>query len=210
MIPIEQLTEGIRHVVWDWNGTLIDDIDHVIHINEVLFNEFGLKPITKEQYRAAYCHPISKFYEDLGVKLTDEQFKVMSVRFHELYYDTLDEVKLFAEVEVALQAVRDLGLKQSVLTAGHQGDVLEVLNARHLIKYFDGVYGLSDRYARTKLDRGRELLVDSGVPAEQTLLIGDSSHDYEVGTSLGMKVILVTGGHESEYRLKQSGDVYLR
>ena len=72
-----------------------------------------------------------------------------------------------------------------------------------LSQYFDFVFGIGDRLAVSKVQRGHDLMRESGVPAARTLLIGDTDHDLEVGRALGISVLLVTHGHQSAERLKR-------
>jgi len=59
------------------------------------------------------------------------------------------------------------------------------------------------RHVPPGIQRGHDLLRESGVPATRTLLIGDTDHDLEVGHALGISVLLVTHGHQSAERLKR-------
>jgi phosphoglycolate phosphatase len=71
-----------------------------------------------------------------------------------------------------------------------------------LTHYFDRVYGLKDHYARSKVERGRELIFDSQIDREHTLLIGDTDHDLEVAQELGIEALLIADGHQSFERLE--------
>jgi phosphoglycolate phosphatase len=69
---------------------------------------------------------------------------------------------------------------------------------------------LSDFHAAGKLERGKELLVQSRMPKETTLLIGDTDHDLEVGKALGIEVLLLADGHQSFSRLNAKHDRILK
>ncbi|GFM97475.1 hypothetical protein Sfulv_22860 [Streptomyces fulvorobeus] len=74
------------HLVWDWNGTLLDDIEAVIGATNAAFAEIDLAPITLEQYREMYCVPIPLFYERLLGRLpTDAEWERMDGIFHRHY-----------------------------------------------------------------------------------------------------------------------------
>jgi phosphoglycolate phosphatase len=65
------------------------------------------------------------------------------------------------------------------------------------------VFGIGDRLAGSKVQRGHDLVRESGVPSTRTLLSGDTDHDLEVGQALGISVLLVIHGHQNAERLKR-------
>lgn len=78
--------EHRTHLVWDWNGTLLDDIHAVVGATNTAFAEVGLAPITLEQYRATYCVPIPLFYQRLLGRIPDDaEWQRMDVVFHDAY-----------------------------------------------------------------------------------------------------------------------------
>ena len=102
-----------------------------------------------------------------------------------------------------LGQIKAAGKKQSVLSATEQGNLHDMMSQFGLSHYFDFVFGIADRLAVSKVQRGHDLMRASGVPATRTLLIGDTDHDLEVGHALGISVLLVTHGHQSAERLKR-------
>jgi phosphoglycolate phosphatase len=73
-------------------------------------------------------------------------------------------------------------------------------------RFFKDLFGLPDLFAQSKADRGRELLARCGAAAAaETVLIGDTVHDFEVARELGCRCVLMAGGHQSERRLKRCG-----
>ncbi|MDR2569759.1 MAG: HAD family hydrolase, partial [Oscillospiraceae bacterium] len=65
--------------------------------------------------------------------------------------------------------------------------------------YFDELLGLSDIYAKSKIDIGLDYL--SRKNAEKAILIGDTIHDYEVASALGIDCVLIPNGHQSREML---------
>jgi hypothetical protein len=79
------------HLVWDWNGTLLDDNVAIIEATNAAFAELGLEPITLERYRDLYCVPIPRFYQRLIGRLpTDAEWLVMDAAFHQQYWARAD------------------------------------------------------------------------------------------------------------------------
>ena len=83
-------------------------------------------------------------------------------------------------------------------------DIKKLVQKFNIEDYLNGVYGLADRSANSKLQRGRELIENEDFQAEKTLMIGDTLHDLEVGQDLGFDVLLVSEGFQCEDMLKES------
>lgn len=192
--------EAKRHVIWDWNGTLLDDVDLAVEaIGEVLSRN-RLSPITRDEYRRLFCFPIPEYYRRLGFHR--ERFETISLEFVECYRKRVPRARLHRGAENLLGRLWGAPRKQSILSAAHEADLEELLDHFGIRSYFDHVYGLSNHHAVSKLERGRELLRDSGVPPEEAVLIGDTDHDCEVGRALGIDVILLGDGHQAYDRLR--------
>jgi phosphoglycolate phosphatase len=83
------------------------------------------------------------------------------------------------------------------------------LKIKGISQHFEGVAGLTDHYAVSKVDRGRQLIRDFNINTEKTWLIGDTTHDHEVAAELGVKCILIADGHQSKKRLLQTGGIVI-
>ena len=89
----------------------------------------------------------------------------------------------------------------SILSASEIKLLERMLEEREIRPYFDHVVGLSDRYAASKLDHGKQLITTLNTPLQNVILVGDTNHDHEVAQSLGIDCLLLAGGHQSEHRL---------
>jgi phosphoglycolate phosphatase len=194
--------ENKRHVIWDWNGTLLDDVDMAVAaIGEVL-QANGLSPIERDAYRQTFCFPISEYYRRLGFGAEGEGFEKATRHFVSSYAKRVPSCRLHEGTSEVLKAIRELSLKQSILSAAHESDLNQLLAHFGIQSYFDHVFGLSDHYAASKVERGRQLLDACGVSAAESILIGDTDHDFEVGRELGVDVLLLGDGHQHEDRLR--------
>ena len=193
----------IDHVIWDWNGTLLDDVPHAIDTMNLLLQPRGLPPVSPERYREIFGFPIRRYYETLGFDLQAEAFADLCDQFMERFLAKVGECPLAPGSRELLGQIKASGRKQSVLSATEQGTLHHMMSQFDLHHYFDFVFGIADKLAFSKVQRGHDLMRESGVPAARTLLIGDTDHDLEVGRALGISVLLVTHGHQSAERLKR-------
>ena len=194
----------IRQVLWDWNGTLLDDLAYAIGVRNRTFPAFGLPRIgSVAEYHRQFTFPVRRYYERAGV--TDETFVAVAHAWMAEYVRGFDAVPLHVDAVETLARFAAAGVRQAVLSATRR-DMLESQIARFPIRAcFTDVLGLSDIYARSKEAVGLDYLARCGVPAASTLMIGDTLHDAEVAAGLGAKCVLCAAGHQSRERLLTAG-----
>lgn len=194
----------IRQVLWDWNGTLLDDLTYAISVRNRTFPAFGLPRIgSVAEYHRQFTFPVRRYYERAGV--TDETFVAVAHAWMAEYVRGFDNVPLHGDAVETLARFAAAGVRQAVLSATRR-DMLESQIARFPIRaYFTDVLGLSDIYARSKEAVGLDYLARCGVPAASTLMIGDTLHDAEVARAMGTGCVLVARGHQSRETLLTAG-----
>ncbi len=194
----------IRQVLWDWNGTLLDDLTYAIGVRNRTFPAFGLPRIgSVAEYHRQFTFPVRRYYERAGV--TDETFVAVAHAWMAEYVRGFDTVPLHGDAVETLARFAAAGVRQAVLSATRR-DMLESQIARFPIRaYFTDVLGLSDIYARSKEAVGLDYLARCGVPAASTLMIGDTLHDAEVARAMGTGCVLVARGHQSRETLLTAG-----
>lgn len=194
----------IRQVLWDWNGTLLDDLAYAIGVRNRTFPAFGLPRIgSVAEYHRQFTFPVRRYYERAGV--TDETFVAVAHAWMAEYVRGFDAVPLHVDAVETLARFAAAGVRQAVLSATRR-DMLESQIARFPIRAcFTDVLGLSDIYARSKEAVGLDYLARCGVPAASTLMIGDTLHDAEVARAMGTGCVLVARGHQSRETLLTAG-----
>lgn len=202
MHDIHSHIEGKSHVIWDWNGTLLADIDHAVATVNQLLVEEGLPPTTVDQYKKMFGFPVIDYYRKLGFQVSMERFKEISERFQQIFHDGLDQCELWPGVRDVLSEIKKSGRRQSVLSASEHNLLQWSLKKFDVFHLFDHVMGIADKMATSKVEFGHKLMDLAKIPAEQTVLIGDTDHDLEVAKALGIDMILVEHGHQCPTRLR--------
>jgi phosphoglycolate phosphatase len=190
------------HVIWDWNGTLLSDVEHAVATINGLLTPRGLAPLNIERYRKTFCFPIRKYYESLGFDLESESFPDLCAAFVDAFMAKVVDCPLMPGSRELLQSVKRAGKTQSILSATDQANLQWMVRTFELEPYFNFVFGIEDKLAASKIHRGHELMRMSGVAPERTILVGDTDHDFEVAQALGIAVVLVAHGHQSADRLR--------
>lgn len=201
MKQLESLIAHKSHVIWDWNGTLLDDVTLVVEIISDLLERETLQRIDAATYRDQFCFPIRKYYERLGFDFKRTSYEQLAADFIGEFHRRVIECGLFTGAEELLTDLKTAGKTHSVLSAAHEESLKEQIAHHKIGHLFDHIYGLSDHHAVSKIERGKELIRDSGLTLEKTVLIGDTDHDLQVGQALGVDVILLADGHQNYERL---------
>lgn len=201
MKSIRSHLQGKTHVIWDWNGTILNDIELMIEVIGEILDEHGLPRINRQHYCELFGFPIKNYYQTLGFDFEKVPFERLSEKFMAGYRRGLQNTQLHSGMVDLLDSLQQSKISQSILSAAQESYLEEQLKHFGIRHYFDHVYGLKDHHAASKLERGRELMAEARLPIESTILIGDTDHDLEVGKALGVEVLLLADGHQSFGRL---------
>lgn len=195
-----------RHIVWDWNGTLLDDLDLVISSVNESMSRHGVGPIDGDGYRDHFTRPVRGFYDSLFERsISDEEWTDMNDFFHDSYYSGVGEARLAEDALAALDMVESLGWTQSLLSMSPLERLVPVVESKGLADRFELIDGLSGPTGGTKRIRLREHLRDLKVEPSDALVIGDSDDDAAAARSVGARVVLYDGGTHHLSHLESLG-----
>lgn len=195
------------HLVWDWNGTLLDDNTAVIGATNAAFAEVGMEPITLEQYREMYCIPIPRFYERLMGRLpTEAEWERMDGIFHRYYMEQRVGCGLTAGVEELLAQWQLAGRSQSLLSMYVHEQLVPVVRGYGIERHFTRVDGRTGPSGGSKAQHmERHLAAMGGVSPDHTVVIGDAVDDAVAAAHVGARAVLYTGGSHSRSSLEAAG-----
>ncbi len=192
------------YILWDWNGTLLDDTEAALATLNEMITVRGGQPIGMEFYRDHFAFPVRPFYDKIGIVAHDEdEWNGIAHEYHEVY--GRQPKKLNPLAVTALEMAKEAGCRQSIVSALRQ-DLLEADMARNgVTKYFERICGSDNLDGASKLERARVLLrtLSETVPSgTHFILIGDALHDKEVADALGIDCILCAQGSHAAWRLR--------
>ncbi|MDF2675683.1 MAG: putative phosphatase [Clostridiales bacterium] len=195
--------KGYKHIIWDWNGTLLDDVEIVIQAMNHLLKKRGLPLIDYETYKSIFAFPVKSYYIELGFDFKEEPFEKLAAEYIEEFNSDKYCFKLFNEAEKVLSHFYNIGIGESILSASQEEELNGTVNRLGIKKYFKRIVGLNNHYANSKVDRGKELLTELNLKSEEVILVGDTIHDYEVACELGCNCLLISNGHQSYDRIEK-------
>lgn len=188
-------------VIWDFNGTILNDVELAASAVSTLMVERGMTALTSERHRSVFQFPIVDYYRALGFDMDAEDHNQLADEFHVGYLNGVADCSMNEGVQELLDTFKDRGADQFVLSAAEQTMLVSWVRMLGIESYFKGIYGLTDRLAGGKSDRGQALVDDFALNPGSTLFIGDTDHDVEVARETGCRPIVVLQGHQPPERI---------
>ena len=175
----------MKHIIWDFNGTLLCDAQLGVDCDNHVFDTLGLPRITLEDYRAHMTMPVRDFYTSLGVDLNIYKYETISRLWLDRFNQHAVSVGLVPGAMESILRLKEKGFTQSILSASYEKSLMEQCEALGLVPHMKAIGGLSDESAQKKTDIGRAQLARLGL--------------------VGEDCVLVPWGHNSAQRLKRTG-----
>ncbi len=194
-----------KHIIWDWNGTLFDDLHLSASLINGVLRKRNLPELSIEKYREIFTFPVKDYYARTGLDFEKESFEVVGKEWMDQYELRKYECGLSRCAIEVLEKIRNKGIDQSILSAYSQHTLVEVVTKSGVAGYFSHMVGLDNIYATSKLELGKKLINDLGLNGGEAVLIGDTLHDFDVAKGIGADCILIAGGHQCKETLLTSG-----
>jgi phosphoglycolate phosphatase len=192
-------------IIWDWNGTLLNDVNICVKIMNKILSKRGLESLSKRRYRKIFQFPVIEYYKQLGFDFKKDSFENLSIEFIEEYHKELKNAYLFKYSKNVLEDFKTRNYLQIVISAMEKGALMESLNNKGVLQYFNYIIGLNDHYANSKVNFAVSFIKKNNIYPEKAILIGDTTHDFEVARALGCKCLLIANGHQACDRLTYTG-----
>lgn len=189
------------HVLWDFNGTILNDIEAGIKSANILLSRRNMKIIeSSEYYRKIFRFPIVEYYKNLGLDFGKEPFEHLAVEWMEQYLKFSENSEIFEGVRDFLLYIKARQIPQYILSATEKNMLYGQLSALGITGCFEEILGLDNIHAYSKLDIAAEWMKKT--QPRRAVLFGDTVHDYEVASEIGIECILIANGHQNKEALK--------
>lgn len=190
------------HIIWDWNGTLLDDVGIALASVNAMLARRGEKLITMAQYYDYIGIPIRKFYERV-FDLNTVDYNEILKEYNQGYEERLRVAGLSTGAEEVLEQLSAAGIRQTVVSSCEQNQLKRYIRHFGIASYFDAVLGSEDFLAGSKVERARSFLQSRSISPSEVLVVGDLEHDWEMAKAIGADCVLVSTGHQSTETLKK-------
>ena len=193
---------GYTHIIWDFNGTIYNDVDACIKSANRLLGAYDLPLVTTvEQYRSLFGFPIQDYYARMGFDFEKTPYSVLAPEWMNYYFEYSADSTVYPDVLEVLDAIHQKGIEQWILSATEVNMLRGQLEGLGILSRFNGILGLDNIHARSKKEIG--VAWKKANPDICALMIGDTDHDAEVAAAMGVDCVLVATGHQNRERLEK-------
>ena len=190
------------HIIWDFNGTIYDDVDACIKSANRLLGAHELPLVTSvEQYRSLFGFPIQDYYARMGFDFDKVPYAVLAPEWMDYYFEYSADSTVYPDIPDVMDALHGMGVEQWILSATEVNMLRGQLESLGILSRFDGILGLDNIHAHSKKEIG--VAWKNANPDVRALMIGDTDHDAEVAAAMGIDCVLVAAGHQSSERLEK-------
>jgi phosphoglycolate phosphatase len=196
---------NFKNIIWDFNGTIIDDAQLCCDAYNHVFSLHSKPEISLTRLSEIWCLPVKKFFSNFGFEQLDRDINLLCEQFHDYYGSRWSQCALQPGVLDLIAEAREQQLGQAVLSGHPQDYLLEMLEYFNLSIEFEVIRGVDTIVAVDKIEVGRELMRQMAWIPNETVLIGDSNFDVETAEALGISCLLVARGIQSRSRLEACG-----
>lgn len=195
-----------KYILFDWNGTLIDDLQMNIDIENHLLSQRNLPLLPSiEFYLENFGFPIRNFYELCGFDFSKESYFDIAEEYGEEYKKRMKSTNLFCDVVGALEALKESGYKLVIMSATEHNTLVSQVDYYGISGYFEKVIGNENKLGKSKVQAALDWFTKQSINAEDVLFVGDTVHDSETAKAIGCDCFLVARGHNSKRRLEETG-----
>ncbi|KAB2639347.1 MAG: HAD family hydrolase [Verrucomicrobia bacterium] len=176
------------NLIFDWSGTLVDDLGPVLEATNAVLGRYGLAALDREGFRRRFRLPYHEFYTEMlpAVPLAE-----LEGHFRRAFAASISPVTVLPHAREKLEWCSQHGLRTFVLTSMDAQAFELQLDAFGWRQYFEATYaGVLDK--RQVIHR---ILATHQLAPEATAFIGDMTHDVETARHGGMTSIAVLTGY---------------
>ncbi|HOO25028.1 MAG TPA: HAD family hydrolase [Candidatus Woesebacteria bacterium] len=197
------------HIFWDWNGTLLDDVNTALQSVNQMLKLRGMQAIDLDIYYEYIGTPIRGFYEKL-FDLEKENYDNILAEYHSLYAKLLPQTKLAQGGLEVLEKAKALGVKQTLLSSSEQNQLDAQVKHFGIYDYFEDVLGAENFLAGGKTMRAKAHIEKNKIDSKSLLVVGDLVQDCEMAKAVGADCILLAAGHQGLKQLEKAGAPIIR
>ncbi|GGI31359.1 MULTISPECIES: HAD family hydrolase [Bradyrhizobium] len=201
-------------LVFDWNGTLLDDAHALLQTTNAILNRFGYAPINMETFREHCDLPLSLLYRNLGMS-QDEVAAVDrdgSAVFHNTYEPLADR----ADLREGARRVLELAHREAALSVIVSNHIVAPLRSQlrrlGIHDYINEALAFESRATQYKsMSKGERLrlyMQKYSLDPASTFIIGDMPIEMDIARNLALISISITGGFVSDSRLRAANPDY--
>jgi phosphoglycolate phosphatase-like HAD superfamily hydrolase/8-oxo-dGTP pyrophosphatase MutT (NUDIX family) len=177
-----------RNLIFDWSGTLVDDLGPVIEATNAVLGKYDLPPLDREGFRRRFRLPYREFYTEI---LPHVPLEELEAHFRPAFDAAVTPVTVLPHAREKLEWCAELGIRTFVLTSMDADAFERQMDDFGFRDLFEATYaGVLDK--REVIHR---ILETHGLNPAETAFVGDMTHDVETARHGGISSIAVLTGY---------------
>ena len=199
----------MRHIIWDWNGTLLADQCVVLSSVNSALAAVGCRPVAMSTYRRASKRPVRPFYDTIaGRPLGNDEWETVDQVYHRAYAERVHEAALAPDATEVLRGAASHGVSQSLLSMWPHRDLVPLVGSHALMSWFCRVDGYRGECGGSKAEHMAEHVAalgkDHGPAPGDLLVVGDTVDDAVAARMSGVScILLAVGSYERDILERQ-------
>jgi phosphoglycolate phosphatase len=187
----------IRNVIFDWSGTLVNDLPAVWQATNAVFRQAGITELSLERFRDEFSLPFEDFYRRY---LPDVPVAQLERTFHECFRAHESSIAELPHARQFLAFCRERGLRTLLLSTIHADHFASQTAINGFQQFLEHPYtGVWDKRAKI-----HEVLLTHGLDPRETLFVGDMQHDIETARHGGVWSCGVLTGYNRVAQLREA------
>jgi phosphoglycolate phosphatase len=188
-----------KAVVWDLDGTLIDQTVAIIRCYRAVIDAFGYPQPSEHDLRRSFGMPMAG---TMALFVGEKDLTAACQFFRSIFPQRMmDGLEVLPGAERLLRQAAEMGIPQAIFTNKHGPTARQLMESLGWNQWLQGCIGNGDtEWSKPQVDYTRHVLGELGVEtSERVLVIGDSPTDVAVALPLGLSMLgVATGSHSLE------------
>ncbi len=202
--PHKGINLHLKHIIFDYNGTLINDALAQYEPCAQAFREHELPFLSFDRFQKELYYPVKNFYIENGFDTEKYDFAEMMDEYHRRFLLLLEKCELFSDVKETLEFFKNKNVSLSILSSLEHNMLMKNTKDKGIDKFFTNITGTKDTQAGSKIDNAKKWFQESGFKNHEIIMVGDTLHDAEVAEALNITCFLVSRGVQHKDVLQKS------
>jgi phosphoglycolate phosphatase len=194
-----------RLLVFDWDGTVVDSTAPIVRAVQAAYRDLGLAPPEEQAARYIIGLKLDTAFSHLSPKLSEKAIDELLNRYRYHYWQSDADIPLFEGISALLEKLDHEDYFLGVATGKSRKGLDRMLRQNGLMQRFHVTRCADESFSKPHPEMLLYLMDRLGMTPEQTLMIGDTTHDIEMAKNAQVRALAVSYGAHDKDNLRKSG-----